>query len=93
MGFNPISVAALGLGGVGAIQQADAAGDAAKIQKAAQAKATADAANLVVKQNADKQRTLALSTAFNSLASYQAKSQGAGSTQFTGKLGLAGAMG
>ena len=93
MGFDPVSLIAAGAGGViGGIQQADAAGEAAKIQKDATAKATADAANLVNQQKADQQRTLELSSAFNSLATYQAKSSGDASTIFNpgGKLGMVG---
>ena len=88
MGFK--DAADLVLGGIGEIQQADAAGDEEKRQKAAQAKAVADASALVAKQKSDLDYSRQLGTAFNSLSTYQARSAGAGSTQFTGKLGLSG---
>jgi hypothetical protein len=85
MGFDPISVLSLGAGVVGAVNQADAAGEAAKTQQAASAKAVADAAALVQNQKLDQQKTLALSGAFNSLATYQAAHAGSASTQFGGR--------
>jgi hypothetical protein len=89
MGFDPLTLLAAGGGAIGAVQAADAAGQAEDIQKKARAKAIADAADQVTKQKAEQQRTLNLSTAFNSLATYQAKSAGDASTQYTGKRGLA----
>ena len=82
MGFDPVSVLAVGGGIIGEVKKADAAGEAAKVQQAAQAKAVADAAGLVAQQKAEQQRVSQLSSAFNSLATYQAKSSGASSTQF-----------
>ena len=88
----PLIIAAVGAAAQvkSSVDQGDALSAQAKASKKAQDDAVANASALVQKQKADRENTMKLGDAFSSLSSYQARSAGSGSTQFTGKLGLSG---